>query len=508
MANVNLSQRDLDYIARVVDTEVPKSVARTNPTEYRRMVNAVVDTVTNRIASGQYPSTVTGVANQKNQFSKINGPSYLDPYGSVQAAPPADASTRAIVDDYVASRAQGTLPEIGGSLNYANPNFSSPSNLSGWINPMIDNGAIMMGTGQNLHVHGTAPGMTPAGPYSLTAEAIPSGPVATPTSRPSLLGSSQTKPSNALLGYGPDTVQRASLADPQDTGMFDSGRFAGPVTSPSPKTSVTAFDNERFGPANTQMSIADQYSAYGTGRAATEAAIQKSQQAFDNARFGPQVTTPTPSFDPGRFGPAPTPVAQGMEGLRKGLLDQQLNEGILPSIQYTAPLQQQTVTPGYVDPQVTTQQPVAATNSLLSNAAVQPPPQVQNGLLSQPEYNAVQAAGGFNPVNPNYALSAQVEKGMSNRRLGGGLLGGLAGGILLGPIGAIAGGLLGRNYAQKTYYPPAPAPSIDEQARKAAGLNKSYQGSGYNSLSGYGKSVYSGSGQFSSAVDSGKGGLW
>lgn len=173
MSDVYLTQKDIDYISRVVATEVPASIAQTDPAEYSRMVGAVVDTITNRMASGEYPSTVTGVVNQRNQFSAINGP--IDgAYGKVQNAPKASPELQSLVAGHIADISQGVEEsEIGGSMNYANPNFSSANNLRDWVNPMIEAGAVKLGLGDSVHYHGIIPGDEAVGPYNLSAEGIP-----------------------------------------------------------------------------------------------------------------------------------------------------------------------------------------------------------------------------------------------------------------------------------------------------------------------------------------------
>lgn len=180
MADVYLTQRDIDYISRVVATEVPASIARTDPEEYSRMVNAVVDTMVNRVASESYPDTITGVANQSRQFSKITGPARLDPYGSVQSAPKASQAVQSAVAGRIADLAQGADSEIDGALSYANPNFSDASNLASWINPMIEAGAVKLGLGDSVHFHGLAPGQQPVDNVNVTAEGIPSGGIPVP----------------------------------------------------------------------------------------------------------------------------------------------------------------------------------------------------------------------------------------------------------------------------------------------------------------------------------------
>lgn len=162
MATVDLSQQDIDYIGRVVATEVPSGLRRTNPREYARMVGAVVDTMANRLAARKYGPSIEAVANQRRAFSKITGPRSLNPYGSVSKAPKAPKDVQATVNAHIAKRAQGVPSEVAGALDYANPHFSDLSNLRSWVNPMISAGALKLGQGLMTHFHGLAPGKQPA----------------------------------------------------------------------------------------------------------------------------------------------------------------------------------------------------------------------------------------------------------------------------------------------------------------------------------------------------------
>jgi len=157
MAKIELSARDIDHIARVVETEVSRGIQRADPQVYNDMVSAVVDTVTNRLATGRYGKTVQDVLNDRRAFSKITGPKSLNPYGSVQKAPAAPTSTRAVVAQHLADRAKGKPSIVGGALDYANPAHSSPNNISGWIDPMRAAGAVRLGIGKQEHYHGLAP---------------------------------------------------------------------------------------------------------------------------------------------------------------------------------------------------------------------------------------------------------------------------------------------------------------------------------------------------------------
>jgi hypothetical protein len=202
------------------------------------------------------------------------------------------------------------------------------------------------------------------------------------------------------------------------------------------------------------------------------------------------------TFDAGRM-PQAAPVATTPQQLQRGLLDQQLNAGILPDLMAPA-----TNWPGQMAPAAPVEQPAMGDYepSSINTASVQAP-QPHSGLLSQPEYQQLQQQQGLlggslqhsTPAQMQ-AMAAQTAKGMQNRSLGGGLLGGLLGGLTLGPIGAIAGGLLGRNVAKNSFFPEAPQPSANSKNDK--------------NLNDYGRSVSSNSGQFSRAMASGGKGLY
>ncbi|NNH67832.1 D-alanyl-D-alanine carboxypeptidase family protein [Rhizobium laguerreae] len=294
---------------------------------------------------------------------------------------------------------------------------------------------------------------------------------ATPTPRPS------GNPFDAILSPStsqatsfpatPSPVQREALPDVTPV-SFDASRFG----SPAPKT----FDQSRFGsPAPNSY--------------------------FDYSGLLSDPQTQPSGFDQQRLGPT-APVATTPQQLQRGLLDQQLNAGILPDLMTPA-----TNWPGQVAPAAAPTAPAAYTEPMamgdyepasIKTARVQAP-EVQSGLLSQPEYQQFQQqqallGGPMAHSTPAemQAMAAQASKGMQNRSLGGGLLGGLLGGLTLGPIGAIAGGLLGRNVAKNSFFPDAPK----NQSR------------GDGSMTDYGRSVSNQSGQFRDAMSRGGKGLY
>jgi hypothetical protein len=105
--------------------------------------------------------------------------------------------------------------------------------------------------------------------------------------------------------------------------------------------------------------------------------------------------------------------------------------------------------------------------------------------------------GGFGP-GMTQAEADRMKRSFNMQRMGGGVLGGLLGGALLGPVGGLLGGYMGRQVAAKNYYPTAPKPSGNGEAK----------GYGRDSLSSEGRDAAGRSKQFDRAVSSGKGGLW
>jgi hypothetical protein len=156
--DLSISDKDRDYLARIVATEADHRYASSDPDTYNAMVAGIVDTVLNRVASPRFPNTVKAVANQKNQFSAINGPTGrgYTVWKDVAKVPDSIVtdSIRKAVDDWVDQRILGTPSSVGGGLHYANPNFSDEKNKA-WIEGLT---GPRVGTGVSLHYHGTAPG--------------------------------------------------------------------------------------------------------------------------------------------------------------------------------------------------------------------------------------------------------------------------------------------------------------------------------------------------------------
>ncbi|MBS0257265.1 MAG: glucosaminidase domain-containing protein [Proteobacteria bacterium] len=201
---------------------------------------------------------------------------------------------------------------------------------------------------------------------------------------------------------------------------------------------------------------------------------------FDASRFGPAPTSPV--FDATRFAD-PSAVAQGKAALQRGLLDQQLSVGILPNIPPA-------VTPAttYVDPKVSVQPTVAQP----AIEVAQPTParsisQMTTGSIGAPQISARQRE-----------IAAKTTSDMRNRSLLGTLGGAILGGALLGPVGGLLGGYLGKTYSNSGYYPEAP-----ERLNPGGTDDRSYGG-----LNDYGRDAYNESKDFRDAVNSGSAGLW
>lgn len=278
-----------------------------------------------------------------------------------------------------------------------------------------------------------------------------------------------------------------------------------PTPSPRPNGSINAFDAILAEPQQPSFP-------------ATTAAVQReaipdvSPLAFDSARFGAPATQnyfdpiglldQPADFDASRFG-IPSNVATTPQQLQRGLLDQQLDAGELPGLLGPAtswPGQMTTAATGYVDPRVTTEP------ASIKTARVQPPEQpeaVRSGLLSPSEFAQVQQQQGLlgGPLASSTPAqlanaAARNQQAMQRQNLLGALGGGLLGGLVLGPVGAVAGGLLGKNVAARNYFPEAPKPDPKSKSTNDRSLND------------YGRSVANTSGQFSRAMSKGGVGLY
>lgn len=461
---INLTDRDIDYISRVVDTEVPRSIQRRNPEVYRDMVRAVVDTVTNRLASEGFPNTVTGVLNQRRQFSKITGPSSLDPYGSVQNTPAASQATQELVRQHIENRVAGAESTIGNAVNYANPNYSSLSNRRGWIDSMIDAGAQKLGLGRAVHYHGNAPGAVPADDYAVAMNGVdnvgplsriptpefrpdpwssavpgeverglladvPTGlqsPAVTPTEAYGLLASSMGQtPSLNLSGAGVQSPAADRMAggmvangiDGLRSGLLSSGSIPSREAQLAEMQAQANFQNE-VNMARQSVSQPREFQAY-----------QPEEQPGANAGAAAiEAVSPSTQTQTASLADAYRQMGQTMEqggilgasGLKVRDPNDILGVGRLAQNPLSSPLDN---LPAY-DPQET------------QTAAIEGP--ATTGAISTPEAAVEQDQPAAQGAKQPSRL------GQFAKNAGASVLGSVAGGMLGGPVGALVGGALAR----------------------------------------------------------------
>lgn len=268
--------------------------------------------------------------------------------------------------------------------------------------------------------------------FALTPDNAP-----TPSTRPPDLESilSAPAPTNSLLNAPVTSVQRAALKEPSTVAAFDNGRFAGPQVN---MQTVPELSYDRF-----------------------------STQPFDAARFGPVTET-----------------GKTTNQLRRALLDQQLDAGVLPNLS---------------NPAYAAMAPSSATvraPSTIANASVQAPAAPMNSLLSPQEENAVAA-------QRNYLSSLPLNKPTISPDRIKSVLGtvgpAIAGGLLGGPLGALAGGFIGKQIFSNNILTP-PEERMPEAPKS--------QSRGDGSLTSYGRSVANNSSQFGRALASGGKGLY
>lgn len=304
--------------------------------------------------------------------------------------------------------------------------------------------------------------------------------------RGSLLDSMQR-----VEGYRPGKVTDA-YGNPVSAGLLNS--YTPMADIPNVPTPTPAPDLEGIMSAREPVSP-QEYAAYSSPLTSVQrsplkdADMASNMQTVPELSYGRFATTP---FDESRFGPA-APGSVGKNALRRGLLDQQLDAGILPSLDnpaYAAMKQ-----PAYVDPTVTSAAYAEPQPATVQAPSYEAQPARAAGLLSPQEQQAVAAQRSYLDQQPFNKAPSQL--GSKAKQLGAGILGAVLGGLALGPAGAVAGGLLGGTVSRPGgllggNFPEAPK----SQSR------------GDGSLTDYGRSVSNSSGQFSRAMASGGKGLY
>ena len=183
-----LTKTDINNIKKTLQTEWIQSAGDAQ-------AKGIIDTILNRAASGHWGKNISEVVNKHNQFSDINGPiARRNGRNSVEDLPMSSVSNRvnAMVDQYLAQRAEGAPSSIGSHLNYANPHFSDKKNLP-WI--MALNGPVL-GKGNAIHRHGTTPDLEKYRPNNFAVN-ISGQAAAKQIAAPSAVNGGQARPSQS-----------------------------------------------------------------------------------------------------------------------------------------------------------------------------------------------------------------------------------------------------------------------------------------------------------------------
>lgn len=207
MRQLVISDKDVERIIALVRTEVSHKHGAVSQDDLQQMYRGVVDAVLNRVISPHYPNTVKGVIEQLDQFSaiyprairgksaavtrdgqpmifhyqaggelrKVEAWRYIDRV-NLEYLIPNEAERRAF-SDYIRGyiKERQTSGPSHPHLNYFNPHATNPeSRFSRWTKTLWDYdkdearaGASVAGSGDYIHVHGTAPPRKPVTPYTI-----------------------------------------------------------------------------------------------------------------------------------------------------------------------------------------------------------------------------------------------------------------------------------------------------------------------------------------------------
>jgi hypothetical protein len=150
---IEISDDDMDALARVSMSEV-SIFEQFGADQLKGGVEAVVDTVLNRVANEHFRSSIQAVIDQPLQFSAIND------LKSWKKLPKASAKVASIVETHIAQRLAGAPSIIKGAVNFLNPKSSSPGPMAAWGNFVVKHAVAVFGDPDSpfVHYHGTAPG--------------------------------------------------------------------------------------------------------------------------------------------------------------------------------------------------------------------------------------------------------------------------------------------------------------------------------------------------------------
>lgn len=160
---VVLSASDIDALARTSMSEVGH-FGQYGSDVLKGGVEAVVDTIINRVVHPSFPDTVPAVVDARYQFSAIGGPGGTGTWSRLRRA--SEAVLR-IVEVHMAERVNGKACTVKGATHFLNPNFASQNALRAWGNYVVQHSVAIWGRRRDVHYHGFAPGVGFSPPYGL-----------------------------------------------------------------------------------------------------------------------------------------------------------------------------------------------------------------------------------------------------------------------------------------------------------------------------------------------------
>ncbi|MEP2641548.1 DUF2272 domain-containing protein [Roseobacter sp.] len=167
---IDVSPTDLDALTRVAQSEVGH-FGKYGQAQLVGGLQAVAETVINRVAHVAFPDDIQSVINQRFQFSAINTT------GSWTGLKPGSAAIEGIIRAYLEHRAQGANGQLAGATHFLNPFLSSPTALTQWGNHVVANAVATFGDAgkKDVHYHGFAPGTVLPTPHMIRFGAVSSG---------------------------------------------------------------------------------------------------------------------------------------------------------------------------------------------------------------------------------------------------------------------------------------------------------------------------------------------